>query len=331
MRIYRFVSTAIGGIFMAGMSTAAFAGCGGNTTCDPNVRVHNNHVEQQAHVNVYNTAPYGYLKTFEYQNGQNVNITRVHSRTPYVSLSDAPSAYTNGCAPTSTAYCRSNQGTPVNVVLNQPPAPVVAAPVRSHVTYGSGYNSAAFASRQYGSTDFVPGIAHVPTSIVDRSPITHIDGIPQPQVRSVTTASSGHSSTATSYGHRSNTVQHVRNYAPHRPTGPNVIGSVVTGQYTYQPPGGGQQYWEKTSGPTIVDGLPATQIICRREAPRPAPVNVRVVRPVIGVPTLAGCAPAKPVCAPVCKPKPKPVVCAPVNTGCAPAAQNSRYGSRWTH
>ena len=37
MRIYRIVSTALGGVFMAGMSTSAFAGCGGNTYCGPAV------------------------------------------------------------------------------------------------------------------------------------------------------------------------------------------------------------------------------------------------------------------------------------------------------
>lgn len=173
--------------------------------------------------------------------------------------------------PTSTAYCRAPQGTPVKVARYMPPAPapfyVAPVPAAPRVTHGSGYNAANFASRQYGSTHFVPGLAHIPTSIVDRSPITHINGVPQPHVRSVTTANrsavtSGHSVAG----------------------GGNVIGSVVTGQYSYQPAGGGELYWEKTSGPTVVDGLPATQIICRRQAPRPAPVNGRVVSPVIGVP-----------------------------------------------
>ena len=335
MRIYRLVTAAASGVFMASVSTAAFAGCGGNTVCNsgvmayegvqssscvgsspiencnPGVNVYGNTADPRANVSVYNSTPYGHLKTVQYQNTQNVNIMRVHSRAPAIALSDAPSAFTGGCTPTSTAYCRAPQGTPVNVTLNPAPAPMYVAPrpVAPRVTYSSGYNAANFASRQYGSTDFVPGIAHVPTSIVDRSPITHINGVPQPRVHSVTTANTS----VVTGGH---------SYAPRPVTGgPHVIGSVVTNQYSYQPQGGGQMYWEKTSGPTIVDGLPATQILCRRQAPRPAPVNVRVVSPVIGVP------------------HPVPT---PVQTGCAPAPYahapvmqgSSRYGaseSRWTY
>lgn len=324
MRIYRLVSAAASGVFMASVSTAAFAGCGGNVVCNlglaayegvsstacvgpapnvncnPGVSVYGNSADPRANIGVYNSTPFGYLKTIQYQNSPNVNIMRVHSRAPAVSLSDAPSAFTGGCTPTSTAYCRAPQGAPVKVALHSaPPAPapvyVAPRPPAPRITHGSGYNAAHFASRQYGSTDFVPGIAHVPTSIVDRSPITHINGIPQPHIRSVTIANTSGVHSGHSYGSR--------------PVmgGPNVIGSVVTDQYTYQPPGGGELYWEKTSGPTIVDGLPATQIICRRQAPRPAPVNVRVVSPVIGVP--------------------HPV---PVQTGCAPELAGHSE-SRWTY
>jgi hypothetical protein len=331
MRIYRILSTALGGVFMAGMSTSAFAGCGGAATCDsitayesvpsvscigpapvvncnPGVSVYGNSTDALSNVGVYNSTPYGHLKSVEYKNSQNVNIMRVHSRAPSVSLADSPSAFTGGCTPTSTAYCRAPGAMPVQVKMNRAPAPIVAAPVSPcapqptcapRVTYGSGYNPAAFAPRQYGTNDFTPGIAHVPTSIVDRSPITHINGIPQPQVQSVTTAPLSYARPVP--------------VAMPAPRG-NVIGHRVTGQYTYQPPGGGA-YWEKTSGPTMVGGMMATQIICRREAPRPAPVTVNVVSPVIGVPT------------PVCAPAPKQ--CAPM--GCAPASRYGQSASRWTY
>lgn len=39
----------------------------------------------------------------------------------------------------------------------------------------------------------------------------------------------------------------------------------------------------KVAGPTVVGGLPATQVVCRPPAP-PAPPKINVVRPVIGVP-----------------------------------------------
>jgi hypothetical protein len=180
-------------------------------------------------------------------------------------------------------------------------APVVAAPVhyaprpapvqRLRTFTGSGYNPANFASRTYGNNAFTPGIANIPTSIVDRSPITHIGGIPQARVNSVTTAS-----------------RHT--YAQQ-----NVIGHRISSSVVHQAPSAGG-YWEKTSGPTMVGGMLATQIICRRQAPRPAPVRVNVVRPVIGVPTPVptplpqiGCVPAQPVAAHV----------------------PTRYGSRWTN
>ncbi len=334
MRIYRLVTTAISGTLLAGVSTAAFAGCGGNVycgprvmafegvpsvtcntprpapSCNPGVTLHHGGADRLAPIGAYSTAPFGYLKTVEYKNTPNVNIMRIRSRAPMISLNDRPSAFTGGCNPASTTYCRAGQGRPVSIALS--PAPVIMAPAPRVVAVGGGYNPANAAPRQYGSLDFVPGIAHVPTSIIDRSPITHIDGVPQPQVRSVTTAA------------MSRPVMNAPAYRmpirPTRPMGGNVLGHVNAGSYTYQPEGGGA-YWEKTSGATIVDGLPATQILCRRQAPRPAPVTVNVVRPVIGVP--------RPVATPV-----------PVNVGCAPAPMpmmagarggNSRYGSRWNY
>ena len=331
MRIYRLISTAVGGVLFAGVSSAAHAGCFGAPApnCAPQTMSYPAPMDRLAPVNTYGQNPYGYLRTVEYKNTPNVNVMRLRSRTPMVSLSGSPSGFTGGCNPAGV-YCGAPQGRPVNVNFAPAPQYVAApAPVQTTVTVGSGYNPAAFAPRQYGSLDFVPGIAHVPTSIVDRSPITHIDGVPQPIVRSITTApmsapmmSAPMSSYSTSRSYVANTMPTRRPVA--RQMG-NVIGSVVTNQYSYQPAGGGA-YWEKASGPTIVDGLPATQILCRREAPRPAPVNVRVVSPVIGVPY----------------PVPTPVPVA-VNT-CGSAYGNgfaaptlaggpsaNRYGSRWTY
>jgi len=339
MRIYRFVSTAIGGILMAGMSTAAFAACSGTvcrpnvmpyegvpcarpvmqarvgvmprTNCMPRVNVQAGAYDPVAPVNAYASAPFGHLNYVQYKNTPNVNIMRVHSRTPAVNLSDAPVAFSSGCNPASTAYCRSGGGQPVRITMNA--APVIAAPLPApaRVTVASGYNPANFAPRQYGSTAFVPGIAHVPTSIVDRSPITHIDGVPQQRVSSITTAP------------MPTPMPMMSAPMPAAPRG-NVLGHVKAGSYTYQPPGGGA-YWEKTSGPTIVDGLPATQILCRRQAPRPAPVTVNVVRPVIGVPhPVPTAVPVR--MAPVCAPAPRAAMRAPVMAG-----GNSRYGSRWSY
>jgi len=52
------------------------------------------------------------------------------------------------------------------------PAPVVAAPAPQPLRtwIGGGYDPSKFIPRQYGENTFTPGIAHIPTSIVDRSP-----------------------------------------------------------------------------------------------------------------------------------------------------------------
>jgi len=63
----------------------------------------------------------------------------------------------------------------------------------------------------------------------------------------------------------------------------NVIGHVSGGSYTYTKPGT-PDYWEKTSGATMVGGLPATQIVCRRAGTAATSQTVNVIRPVIGVP-----------------------------------------------
>lgn len=257
MRIYRLVSTAVGGVFMASISTAAFAGCGFGVpvqNCNPNVVAHAGTVDNLSAVHTYEHVPYGHLKTFAYKNTPNVNITRLHSRAPFVSLNDRPVGFTQGCTPTSTVYCRGDQAPvrPIAYAQQPAPQPYIAPPVYT-----------------------APRPAPQPTSVSN----------------------------------------------------------------------GG--YWERASGPALIDGLPATQIICRRPVqqyvprPMPRPITVQVVRPVIGVPTPI----PTPVPVPVYMPRPYPMpMPAPMyGTTCggfqAPMmGQNprshpraNRYGSRWTY
>lgn len=257
MRIYRLISTAIGGVLFAGVSSAAHAGCFGAPApnCNPQIMPYAVPSDRLAPINTYGQNPYGYLKTFAYKNTPDVNTMRLRSRTPMVSVSDVPSGFTGGCNPTSV-YCISQQKLPRALPVAPPapmPQPVMTAPLRT-----------------------------------------------APALSSYTTN---------------------RSYVAH---------SAPT-----QLPSNGA-YWEKVTGPTLVNGLPATQILCRREAPRPAPVTVRVVRPVIGVPV------------PVPTPVPVPMstcggpvygsgypaygngFAAPALAG-APAPAASRYGSRWTY
>lgn len=394
MRTYRIVTTALSSLLLTGISASAFAGCfTGGVNCQAPTIAHAAASDALAPVHSYNQTPYGHLKRFEYKNTPNVNILRLHGRAPAASLTDHPSRFaSNGCTTSSTTYCRTNHG-PISAPIAAPmPAPFIAplpAPVRPILKPYFNKN-----------LPFVPGIAHVPTSIIDRSPVVYINGKAQPPALPVINGTalnhgtpahghiqapgphigagpvSGHahnSDYAHNRSHGRHTVSHHRahmapivkrarpvalrpaamapiampsrvstNYATtsqvtsHNFGGANRLGQVVTNQYTYQPQGGGQ-YWEKTSGPTIVGGLPATQIICRRNAPRPAPVTVRVVRPVIGVPTPIPTPVPVPVCGTAPRPAPMPApVCGPQGGFNGPSnvcnlAPVMGFGPRWTY
>jgi len=173
---------------------------------------------------------------------------------------------------------------------------------------GQGYNPSNFQPRQYGDNTFTPGIAHIPTSIVDRSPVnaqTILNSgrtVPQPVVSApnfsgsslVTlprTMSPSFSSAAPSFGPL--------------PSAPVSVGN-GTFASNVAPDG---TYWEKTSGVTTFGNTIATQVICKRQLPRqtvnpvvniPVPVPTRVVNPVIGVPVAVPT--AVPVSTPACSP-----------------------------
>jgi len=178
MRIKFSVLTAVSSLSLAALATPAFAGgcMNGASNCDVGVKVIPSTPAQFGPMTVQTNHPMGYLRQVDFQRAPNVSITRVHGMMPTAGLSDAPSGFTGGCHPTSTQYCRANIGTPVDVEIA--PAPVVAAPyvpapaapqpLRTIV--GQGYDPAKFIPRQYGDNTFTPGIAHVPTSYVDRSP-----------------------------------------------------------------------------------------------------------------------------------------------------------------
>ena len=123
-------------------------------------------------VTVQNNHPMGHLRTINFQRSPHISIMRVHSLEAGPALSDAPVTFTGGCHPESTQYCRQETGTPVNVELFAPaPQTAYTGQVSIPTTYSSHtVDHSLFQSRQYGNAGFVPGIAHIPTSIVDRSP-----------------------------------------------------------------------------------------------------------------------------------------------------------------
>lgn len=334
MRLIFKKAAILGGLSVSLLSTSAFAGgCfpgPSGPVCAPNVIAHPGGAPGIDPVHVYSQRPMGHLKSIQYLGTPSVNITRIHGVQGAPALQDAPSGFTGGCTPESTQYCRTGGApAPMPMPMMPSPAPIMAAPApimsapiiappapqvtERVVAIGGGYDPSKFAPRTYGSNELTPGIAHIPTSIVDRShanatavlnsgmtqpqPIASGGIVPMPSMMSSTPAMSGNV-----IGTVSNTVT----MAPQTNVYPGSMASDGT-------------FYEKVSGPTMFGSMQATQVICKRQAPQR-----HIQSPVIGVPT--------PVPTPVCQSVPMaPPAMAPMM---APApvpiyapASGSRYGS----
>ena len=106
---------------------------------------------------VTSSQPMDHLRRFSFKSSPHVNIMRVYGKREVAELGDAPAAFTGGCTPGSTQYCRSSDIEPpvarVGAVSGSmsagqapyiaPPAPAVAAQHRQP--------AAPAAPRQYGS------------------------------------------------------------------------------------------------------------------------------------------------------------------------------------
>ena len=350
MRIKVSILAAISSLTLAGLSSTAFANCGyGNTNCNLGVSITPAMPANFGPMTANTAHPVGYLRSVDFQRAPNVSVTRIHGLGPTANIADAPSGFTNGCHPSSTQYCRSDAGTPVSVQLNAPlaaapapiavPAPVISQPLRSYV--GQGYDASKFAPRQYGDDTFVPGIAHIPTSIVDRNPdnadavlnsgrtiaqpIANGGYAPRPASNNVSSFSAPVSMQAPAY--RASAFNAPIVSAPYG--GSQATRPYKTNNGTYASNVGADgTYWEKASGLTVFGSTVATEVICKRQLPRqtvnpvvPVPVAVptRVVNPVVRVPYAV----PTPVAVPV---QQSNVVCAhPGHTGF-----NAAPNSRWT-
>lgn len=363
----KFISKALLGVLSATVLAApAFAGgsCT-NGNCDMPVQVMPSYAPEFGPMTIRTQQPMGHLRSVEFQRAPNVSITRVHGMMPSADLSDAPSGFTGGCHPTSTTYCRQDAGRPVQVELEQsvplalysPPAPVVVAPSEPRVVrIGGGYDPSKFTPRVYGDPTFVPGIAHVPTSIVDRDPVRaqQVLDTGRAVAQPVVVPGTG---TVPQFGYRQMapqmrapqmqprmTPQHMMQrpmgmqnlmmraptmqapmmqQAPRfgQPSAPVLQQSgPMAGAYGSSVAGDGT-YWEKVSGPTTFGNTVATSVICKRQLP------TRVVRPVVGVPVPV------PVAVPGCGPVKSAPHHAPAPRGHAQSSE--RYGQpapgRWTH
>ena len=168
------------GLFATSAPTAFAGGCGVGVNpalCKTGVNVHAGTGPVFDNMNVHVQQPMGHLRTIDYQRAPNVSITRVHGMADSASITDFPSSFSNGCHPSSTAYCRQDSGVPVNVEFNAPQAQAVptynfapALPAPRIVATGGGYDPSKFIPRQYGEFTFTPGTAYIPTSNVNRNP-----------------------------------------------------------------------------------------------------------------------------------------------------------------
>ena len=327
MRIKVLTLAAVSSLSLIASAAPALAGgCfGGAANCNVGVKVLPSTPAQFGPMTVQTAHPMGHLRQIDFQRAPNVSITRIHGLGPTATLSDAPSGFTGGCHPTSTQYCRANLGTPVTInaapVVATPyvaPAPVIAQPLRSYV--GQGYDPSKFAPRQYGDNTFVPGIAHVPTSYVDRSPanaqavLNSGRTVTQPLANGGITPAFG--ATAPVVNHPGSFTIAPTTIAP--TTSFNVGGQatapVLAGNGVYASNVGADgTYWEKTSGPRFFGDTLATQVICKRQLP------TQVVRPVVNVPYAV--------------PTPVPVTCGPVSHGAHVGhnANSVQQAGRWTY
>lgn len=332
----KFISKTLLGVLSATvLATPAFAG--GNCAsgdCSMAVQVMPSYAPEFGPMTVRTQQPMGHLRSVNFQRAPNVSITRIHGMMPSAGLSDVPSGFTGGCHPTSTTYCRQDAGQPVRVQMEQPvplalysppaPTPVVAAPSEPRVIrIGGGYDPSKFTPRVYGDPTFVPGIAHVPTSIVDRDPVRAqqvldtgravaqpvvVPGtgrVPQMVQRPAMQASMLQRPMMQAPMMQAPMMQRPTGFAPQmrgpmygqpsfgQPSAPALQRSgPMAGAYGSSVAGDGT-YWEKVSGPTAFGNTVATSVICKRQLP------TRVVRPVIGVPVpvpvaVPGCGPVQP-------------------------------------
>lgn len=269
----------VGTMTLSGTALAGHCGPGQNQgpNCDMAVKVINEYAPRFEPMTIRNTPPMGHFRSIQFQRSPNVSITRVHGMAPNAGLTDAPSAFTKGCHPTSTAYCRQDAGTPVNVQMQAPapmpapvyvaprPAPVVQAPVQLRTWTGQGYDPSKFAARTYGDASLVPGIAYVPTSRVVRDPAAAqavLDtgmAVPQSTTLGGTAPTLSMINSAPTY----NTVAAPNYPAPVRMPAPQTPAYGGVGSYGAMPPA-------VLSGPGVAFDGGAPQTILRQTPGMPA-------------------------------------------------------------
>ncbi len=216
--------------------------------CAPAVKVLNSPPVDNDPVTVRNHSPMDYLRSVNFSGSPHVSITRVYGQQELVGLEDAPTGFSGGCSPHSTSYCGAQTSPPVGS----------SAPIASSWATGSYHPQPMMGSH------IVEKKGHIVAVRADGTYWENVGGqvLAYPSVVTSSAVSAPYVA------------------PPMQVTAP-TSGNMYTG---IQSDG---TYWEQVSGPTMVGGLPATQVICKRQAQvqyvQPQPVQV--VNPVIGVPT----------------------------------------------
>lgn len=163
---------------LAGHPLAPVAGCSGVGNCDTGTAFLPAPHGHDGPMTIQNRTPYDYLDSIHFQRSPHVSITRIHGMTSGAGLSDAPIGFKGRCHPQSTVYCRTDGLSvatgPAQIAPSPLPHPQISTPpIQSSrvVAVGRGFDASKFVPRVYGDPyTITPGIAHVPTSIVDRDP-----------------------------------------------------------------------------------------------------------------------------------------------------------------
>jgi len=333
------ILTAVSVLGLLSVTGVANAGNCAGPDCRLGVSYMQGPAPQFGPITVQDRLPMGHLRSINFQRAPNISIMRVHSLEAGPGLSDAPVAFTAGCHPQSTQYCRQDGVAPaaVEIYPPQPQTPIYTGQVSiptnytgqvsiptnysGQVSIPTTYSSqtvdySLFQPRQYGDAGFVPGIALIPTSRVDRNP-DHADlalnsgravpqalanggvaprpsmmrqsHIQQGQMRQ-SQGYSGQVSIPTTYAYGVPQGYNAPAYAPaapHIPV-PNYVPApqngmagapVLQNNGTFgSTVGADGTYWEKVSGPTFFGDTLASQVICKRQG------ETRAVNPVVGVP-----------------------------------------------
>ena len=268
------------GFLLSGTASAGACGAGVPAQqCKVPVHVMTAPAHSVDAVRVYNNQPLGYLRSFNYRSAPAVSITRIYGQGQTVGMTDFPSKFTDGCNPASTKYCRQAAPQPAPAPVHPPVAMPVRQPAPAPVVRVAAQplDPNRFTPRVYGSNELIPGIAHVPTSIVDRDWNNAMAALNSGRTQPQPVVSGGMVPYPAQVSAPVAAPLSIAQPPMVAPMPAPVHGTHHMGTVTETV--SGADYWEKVSGPTMFGDTMASQVICKRKGQ-----SVQVERPVIGVP-----------------------------------------------